>query len=108
MLRKKQHQSDLNRIIRDVRLSPNRAMLAILISMREDAETDEDRLIYTTILLSTFGDPKHIKWLDAEDPPSTETHLSRNDAAQTAKVKEFYTNLAASISNPKEKADDAS
>lgn len=74
-------------------MSPNRALLAQVLAMYFDTETDEERTLIHMILVVQFGDPRHIKWLDAYDPPSSETHLSRGDAAATDKMRDVFASI---------------
>lgn len=81
MKAKKQHKSTLNRLLRDERISPNRRAYLETVALVLDSEVASEEGYWKLILLSQFGDPRHVKLRDPEDPPSDETHLSRRDAA---------------------------
>lgn len=91
MRRKKQHQSVINRLLKDERMVPRIAALLQLLAMVEDSETPEEKAFYMNVVTAQYGnDPKRIRWTDPEDPPSSETHLSRLDAKMTEQAKTIY------------------
>lgn len=91
--RAKQHHTVLNRLLADVRLSPNRALLAQMLAMYFDVVKPEDQELMRSLLVNVFGNPRLIKWMDNEDPPSDETHLTRRDAAATQQMREVFSQI---------------
>lgn len=83
----------MNRLLADVRLSPNRALLAQMLAMYFDLVKTDDQDMMRALLMCVFGNPKLIKWFDNEDPPSEETHLSRRDAAATEKIRDVFASI---------------
>lgn len=91
MRRKKQHLSVANKYLRDERTVPRLAALFQMCAYVLDAEGDEEFQFFKNLTMSFFGsDPNSIRWKNSDDPPSTETHLSRRDAEATAKAKEVF------------------
>jgi hypothetical protein len=88
MRRKKQHLTHINKVMRDERTMPRIRALFELIALVLDSETPEEKALYLDIVTAQFGaDPKRIRWTDPEDPPSAETHLSRQDAKMTEQAR---------------------
>jgi len=86
-----------------VRLVPRLAIFAEQLSLILDAETDEEKTLYTALALSVFGDPRQLRWFEPDDPPNPEKFLTRSDAEATSKVKEVWANILGQ--KPREKAD---
>lgn len=67
--RLKQHQKNMNRILRDVRISPNRSLLAEIIALWIDAD-EEERPFIKALIAAQYINSRTIQWKDEEDPPS--------------------------------------
>lgn len=70
MQRLREHRIFMNRILRDERLTPNRALLAEMMMLWMDAEADEKAFVQG-IINSVFGSPTRVRWRDEDDPPPT-------------------------------------
>lgn len=91
--RQKLHRGVLNRLLADVRLSPNRALLAELLALYFDVVKTEDQELLRSLLVATFGNPRLIRWMDNEDPPSDEKFLNRGDQAATEKIRDVFSEI---------------
>lgn len=91
--RQKQHRTVLNRLLKDIRLSPNRALLAEMLAIYFDVVKPEDQEMLKSLLIGSFGNAKLIRWYDNEDPPSEEKFLSRRDAAATEKIRDVFSEI---------------
>lgn len=81
----------LNKLLRDERTVPRISALLQCIALVLDSETPEEQALYMAVLTAQYGtDPKRIRWTDPEDPPSTETHLTRLDAKMTEQAKTIF------------------
>lgn len=87
MRRAREYHIVLNRLLRDERLNPNRALLAVALSMLTDAEGDEVDLI-KSVLATVWGNPKMVRWSDEDDPrvPNPSTERERDQAEQIKSV----------------------
>lgn len=102
MLRMKEHRANINRIVKDDRLSPNRRTLLQLIVMYFDADekprttgaaiTDlpfdeekaaKDKDLLYRVLLCEYGNSRNIRWLDPADAPEDPTSRIELDATAT-------------------------
>lgn len=80
-----------NKYLRDERTIPRVAALLQMCAYVLDAETPEELEFFKNLSAAFFGsDPRRIKWGDPDDPESNETHLTRHDAAATAKAREVW------------------
>lgn len=57
----------LNKLCLDERLSPNRRLLAAMIGMQMDAQTDMDKKTMSALLLGEFVNKAGIKLFDTQD-----------------------------------------
>lgn len=91
--------TQLRGIMSDVRISPNRRLLAELIALYLDAKSNEDRAIFRMLLIVTYGDSKRINWIDNADPTPGPT--SRSDAEAGTMLKDVMASLTDRVT-PKE------
>lgn len=76
------HITAQNKLLRDRRSHPNRRLILQVEAMNEDAETQRERLFYTTIILAGCIDSrKYFKLNGIDDESIVETHLSVSDRA---------------------------
>lgn len=54
-----------------------------------DAVAVDDRNMLRLLLFSVFGDPRHVRWLDGNDPPTPDTPTA-GDTALTPAIKEVF------------------
>lgn len=74
--RLREHRIVLNKLLRDDRISPNRRLLAQLLAMMLDANTEEDRQFLKTLMLESFAPGRRAtKWTDDEDPAGESNSL---------------------------------
>jgi hypothetical protein len=91
MRRVREYHVILNRLLKDERLNPNRALLAVALSMLTDTEGDEHELI-KSVIRAVWGTPKYSRWGD-EDDPQTPRDSNALELAQTEEIKTVFANL---------------
>jgi hypothetical protein len=76
------HITTQNRLLRDRRSHPNRRLILQIEAMNEDAETQRERLFYSTIILAGCIDSaQHFRLRGIDDVPFEETHTTNADKA---------------------------
>lgn len=94
MRRVREYHIILNRLLRDERLNPNRALLAVVLSMLTDTEGEEYELI-KSVIQSVWGNPKYARWSDPDDPATPQANSNR-EIEQTEQIKSVFADLLGS------------
>lgn len=82
------HITTQNRLLRDRRSHPNRRLILQIEAMNEDAETQRERLFYSTIILAGCIDSaQHFRLRGIDDVPFEETHTTNADKAVMEQAK---------------------
>jgi hypothetical protein len=90
MRRWKKHVGNLNRILKDDRISGSRRMLGQALAMWLDAD-EEERRILDLVLIGTFGPTsKRIWWKDDDEEGVAEPENTRIDIETRAKIKDAF------------------
>ena len=98
------HITTQNRLLRDRRSHPNRRLILQIEAMNEDAETQRERLFYTTIILAGCIDSAmHFRLRGIDDVPFEETHTTNADKAVMEQAKRHLE----AIMNPAKRGKDA-
>lgn len=89
----KAKKEDLNRIVKDERLYPNRRMLAAMIHMYFDAQNEQEKSLFHDIIRYSFLNKSSITLADTDDTAAKEpgTNLEK-EAAKT--VRSLIDNIA--------------
>ena len=88
---KKKHRDNINRILRDDRLHPNRRVFAEAMLAYFDAETEEEQAMFGNLLMTQFGTPDRITLKDRDDPPQA---IPKNTAVEIEAHKDLKSALA--------------
>lgn len=96
MQRVREHHIVLNRLLKDERLNPNRALLAEVLAMWTDTQGEEKTLI-TDILRSVWVSSKYVKWSDDDDPP-TPAPGSMTEQQQSEQIKNVFASILSDAS----------
>lgn len=99
--RVRDHNTYLAAVVKDDRISGNRRLLAVLLSKyfslgtnhgkevpMTEQEAKDKNLLYN-VIVEQYGNPRNIRWLDAEDAGPTETP-NRETVEATDKIKEAF------------------
>jgi hypothetical protein len=97
MQRKREHRIVLNRLLRDERISPNRSLLAEVLSMWLDAESDEEKAFVQDLIKNVWANPKRVRWID-EDDPQEEANRTNLEQEARDKIKDVFDQLLGSRS----------
>lgn len=66
----RKHVANLNRILKDTRIHGSRRILAQVLAMWMDADSDEDKRVLTLVLLGTFGpNLRGVRWQEPDEEP---------------------------------------
>jgi hypothetical protein len=89
MQSRRDHRIRLNRILRDERIAPNRALLAEMLYLYLDAEEGPEKTLIQQTLEVNFNNAKLIKWKDGQDPV-VEVSMTDVQKAATAKIRDIW------------------
>lgn len=60
-----------------------------MVAMHLDSDGDAEKNFHEEAFFSIFGDRRALKWTSPDDPPSTETHITRAEQEAKGAVKDY-------------------
>ena len=89
----KKHVANLNRILKDDRISGSRRLLAQTLAMWIDAE-DDDRKTLSLVLIGTFGfDPRRVWWKEDDEEGVPEPETTRLDLDTRKQLRDVFADI---------------
>lgn len=83
------HQTILNKICKDERLSPNRRLLGEMLALWLDCTEEKEKDALLKVILANFGSSQRTFWLDREDGKSV-TNPPQVDVEASKIFKEYF------------------
>lgn len=87
--RKVTYLGDINRILKDERLSPNRRSLMAVLKIWINMEPGPEKEWFRGIIDAQFGNPQRTRWTDAEDSAEKESQSNITKEAD-ATIKNIF------------------
>lgn len=90
VIRQKEHDKQLLSIMQDVRLHPNRRLLAEMLSLCLDAKIGAPRDLLVSILVANFGSPDKLRWTDKESGLPAERFPTGRETEATDQMRSIF------------------